>query len=168
MRITSKKTIKIVVTITIIAIVGDWSRWSCLPLAKNRPRQSGVSLSHALMFLSPTNIKYRNFIQKTSIPTWIIQPNQAPIPWENRSSGSSSRQSAELKEFLSGLPRDLILRVHQKFLLDYKMFGYDIDTALKLGGHKPLAGGNWCNPNAMTTEAFATKIALGKVIILNY
>ena len=96
------------------------------------------------------------------------KPNQAPIPWENRSSGSSSRQSAELKEFLSGLPRDLILRVHQKFLLDYKMFGYDIDTALKLGGHKPLAGGNWCNPNAMTTEAFATKIALGKVIILNY
>ena len=33
--------------------------------------------------------------------------------------------------------RDLILRVHEKFLLDYKMFGYDIDTALKLGGHRP-------------------------------
>jgi len=63
--------------------------------------------------------------------------SQAPIPWENRSSGTSTRQSAELKEFLSGLPRDLILRVHEKFLLDYKMFGYDIDTALKLGGHRP-------------------------------
>merc|ERR1719397_594028 len=63
--------------------------------------------------------------------------SQAPIPWENRSSGTSTRQSAELKEFLSSLPRDLILRVHEKFLLDYKMSGYDIDTALKLGGHKP-------------------------------
>ena len=94
------------------------------------------------MFLSPTNIKYRNFIQKNINFNMNYKPNQAPIPWENRSSGSSSRQSAELKEFLSGLPRDLILRVHQKFLLDYKMFGYDIDTALKLGGHKPLAGGN--------------------------
>ena len=65
--------------------------------------------------------------------------SQAPIPWENRSSGTSTRQSAELKEFLSSLPRDLILRVHEKFLLDYKMFGYDIDTALKLGGHRPLS-----------------------------
>jgi len=65
--------------------------------------------------------------------------SQAPIPWENRSSGTSTRQSAELKEFLSSLPRDLILRVHEKFLLDYKMFGYDIDTALKMGGHRPLS-----------------------------
>jgi len=64
--------------------------------------------------------------------------SQAPIPWENRSSGTSTRQSAELKEFLSSLPRDLILRVHEKFQLDYKMFGYDINTALKLGGHRPL------------------------------
>ena len=44
------------------------------------------------------------------------------------------------------LHRDLILRVHEKFLLDYKMFGYDIDTALKLGGHRPLSASDSLRP----------------------
>ena len=62
--------------------------------------------------------------------------SQAPIPWENRS--GSPGGSRELRELLASLPRDLILRVHDKYSLDYTMFGYDINTALKMGGHRTL------------------------------
>jgi len=61
--------------------------------------------------------------------------SQAAIPWENRSSGPSSRHRVELREFLAALPRELILRVHEKYRLDYQMFGYDINNSLELGGH---------------------------------
>ena len=36
------------------------------------------------------------------------------------------------------VPRSLLLRIHERYKLDYEMFGYSINTALKLGGHRTL------------------------------
>ena len=60
-----------------------------------------------------------------------------PIPWENKS--TSKQKSEELADFYSSVPRSLLLRVYQRYRLDYEMFGYNINTALTLGGHQPLA-----------------------------
>ena len=59
-----------------------------------------------------------------------------PVAFADRSGSPSG--SRELRELLSSLPRDLILRVHNKYSLDYNMFGYDINTALRMGGHRTL------------------------------
>eukprot|EP00090_Calanus_glacialis_P003539 TRINITY_DN12610_c0_g1_i10.p1 TRINITY_DN12610_c0_g1~~TRINITY_DN12610_c0_g1_i10.p1 ORF type:complete len:205 (-),score=53.04 TRINITY_DN12610_c0_g1_i10:210-785(-) len=60
--------------------------------------------------------------------------SQAAIPWENKSK-SSARQK-ELMDFYSSIPRSMLLRVFMRYRMDYEMFGYDINTSLKLGGHK--------------------------------
>jgi len=62
--------------------------------------------------------------------------SQAPIPWENKS--RSMAKEKELADFYSSIPRSMMLRVFMKYRLDYEMFGYDINAALKLGGHKPV------------------------------
>ena len=63
--------------------------------------------------------------------------SEAPIPWENKSTGGERRK--ELKDFFSSIPRSLLLRVFLRYRLDYEMFGYDINDSLKLGGHKTLS-----------------------------
>jgi len=63
--------------------------------------------------------------------------SEAPIPWENKSTGGERKK--ELKDFFSSIPRSLLLRVFLRYRLDYEMFGYDINDALKLGGHKALS-----------------------------
>jgi len=72
--------------------------------------------------------------------TWIWKRAkidiETPIPWENKS--KSEKRLAELSDFYSGVPRSLLLRVYFRYRLDYEMFGYDINSALKLGGHDEL------------------------------
>eukprot|EP00090_Calanus_glacialis_P003538 TRINITY_DN12610_c0_g1_i1.p1 TRINITY_DN12610_c0_g1~~TRINITY_DN12610_c0_g1_i1.p1 ORF type:complete len:443 (-),score=137.58 TRINITY_DN12610_c0_g1_i1:210-1538(-) len=60
--------------------------------------------------------------------------SQAAIPWENKS--KSSARKKELVDFYSSIPRSMLLRVFMRYRMDYEMFGYDINTSLKLGGHK--------------------------------
>jgi len=62
---------------------------------------------------------------------------ESPIPWENKS--KSQTKQDELKDFYSNVPRSLLLRIYERYRLDYDMFGYDINTSLKLGGHDPLS-----------------------------
>ena len=53
--------------------------------------------------------------------SYTEQSHQAPIPWENRSSGTSTRQSAELKEFLSSLPRLTSYKAsYQSLIIDFQ------------------------------------------------
>ena len=65
---------------------------------------------------------------------------ETPIPWDNKSdkSQSSKKRRGELADYYSSVPRSLLLRVYERYKLDYEMFGYDINTALGLGGHDPL------------------------------
>ena len=65
---------------------------------------------------------------------------EAPIPWENKS--KSKKRLKELSDFYSSVPRSLLLRIYRKYFLDYEMFGYDINTALKLGGHQQISSSN--------------------------
>ena len=65
---------------------------------------------------------------------------ETPIPWENKS--SSKKRLKELSDFYSSVPRSLLLRIYRKYFLDYEMFGYDINTALKLGGHQQISSSN--------------------------
>ena len=65
---------------------------------------------------------------------------ETPIPWENKS--KSSKRLKELSDFYSSVPRSLLLRIYRKYFLDYEMFGYDINTALKLGGHQQISSSN--------------------------
>ena len=73
--------------------------------------------------------------------TWIWKRAkidfETPIPWENKS--KSPKRLKELSDFYSDVPRSLLLRVYFRYRLDYEMFGYDINTALKLGGHLPVS-----------------------------
>ena len=62
---------------------------------------------------------------------------ETPIPWENKSKSSKKRRG-ELADYYSSVPRSLLVRVYERYKLDYEMFGYDINTALGLGGHDPL------------------------------
>ena len=41
-------------------------------------------------------------------------------------------------QYCVAVPRSLLLRIHERYKLDYEMFGYSINTALKLGGHRTL------------------------------
>ena len=65
---------------------------------------------------------------------------EAAIPWENKS--KSTKRLKELSDFYSSVPRSLLLRIYRKYFLDYEMFGYDINTALKLGGHQQISSSN--------------------------
>lgn len=62
---------------------------------------------------------------------------ETPIPWENKSK-SSKKSKGELADYYSSVPRSLLVRVYERYRLDYEMFGYDINSALVLGGHDPL------------------------------
>ena len=62
---------------------------------------------------------------------------QAAIPWENASKAVTRRK--ELADYFSAVPRSLLLRVWLRYRLDYQMFGYSINTALKLGGHQSVS-----------------------------
>lgn len=64
---------------------------------------------------------------------------ETPIPWENRSQ-SKQKNMAELSDYYSSVSRQLLLRVYDRYSLDYEMFGYDINAALSLGGHDPYQG----------------------------
>ena len=64
--------------------------------------------------------------------------SETPIPWENQSSSRQKQKETELSDFYSSVPRSLLLRVFQRYRLDYEMFGYSINTALRLGGHDPI------------------------------
>ena len=62
---------------------------------------------------------------------------ETPIPWENKS--RSKKKLAELAEFYASVPRSLLLKIYKRYRLDYEMFGYDINSALTLGGHDPVS-----------------------------
>ena len=64
--------------------------------------------------------------------------SETPIPWENQSKSRRQKES-ELADFYSSVPRSLLVRVFQRYRLDYEMFGYNINNALILGGHDPIA-----------------------------
>lgn len=60
------------------------------------------------------------------------------IPWVNRVS-SPSRDEIDLKRrYYSSLPRDLILRVFERFRIDFEMFDYSINDILLKAGYAPL------------------------------
>ena len=61
---------------------------------------------------------------------------ETPIPWENK---SRDKNRAELSDYFSSVSRQLLLRVYERYRLDYEMFGYDINSALALGGHDPIS-----------------------------
>ena len=75
--------------------------------------------------------------------TWIWKRAkidfETPIPWENKS--KSKKRLKELSDFYSSVPRSLLLRIYSRYKLDYEMFGYDINTALRLGGHQGISLG---------------------------
>ena len=60
--------------------------------------------------------------------------SQTAIPWENKS--KSQAKNKELADFYSSIPRSMLLRVFMRYRMDYEMFGYDINTALDIGGHR--------------------------------
>ena len=60
--------------------------------------------------------------------------SQTAIPWENKS--KSQARKKELADFYSSIPRSMLLRVFMRYKMDYEMFGYDINTALGIGGHR--------------------------------
>ena len=60
--------------------------------------------------------------------------SQTAIPWANKS--KSRARKKELADYYSSIPRSMILRVFMRYRLDYEMFGYDINTALGIGGHR--------------------------------
>jgi len=60
--------------------------------------------------------------------------SQTAIPWENKSKSQAKKK--ELADFYSSIPRSMLLRVFMRYRMDYEMFGYDINTALDIGGHR--------------------------------
>lgn len=69
--------------------------------------------------------------------------SKTSIPWVNRVS-SPSRDEIDLKRrYYSSLPRDLILRVFQRFRIDFEMFDYSINDTLLRAGYAPLTDNSW-------------------------
>ncbi|CAL4105407.1 unnamed protein product [Meganyctiphanes norvegica] len=60
---------------------------------------------------------------------------ESAVPWQNRSGGTGSSDGKLLRKYYSTLSKDLIKRVHQRFLLDFELFQYDIRTVYQLAGH---------------------------------
>merc|ERR1711915_797836 len=63
--------------------------------------------------------------------------SEVPMPWENKSEVGEKKR--ELTDFFSSVPRSLLLRVFLRYRIDFEMFGYDINSALRMGGHMPLS-----------------------------
>ena len=72
----------------------------------------------------------------TSLTSGGNQDWRVKLQYPGKNQSKSSAREKELMDFYSSIPRSMLLRVFLRYRLDYEMFGYDINTSLKLGGHK--------------------------------
>ena len=50
----------------------------------------------------------------------------------------NDKKEDTLAKLYNSVSRSTLVKVYQMYKFDYRMFGYDFNHVLKLGGHKPL------------------------------
>ena len=50
----------------------------------------------------------------------------------------SDLHKQKMRSFYKSVPRDLLVRVHEAYKLDFELFGYDFNEVLTLAGYEPL------------------------------
>jgi len=71
---------------------------------------------------------------------------QVPIPWVNKKKSKQSDKSKKLdleRKYYSSVSRQLILRVYERFRLDFEMFDYSINEILARAGYEPIDELTW-------------------------